>query len=897
MNPRSVYNKINEFHEFVKNESIDIVFMSESWERENKTLKEIINLENYEIVSNVHQRKGQGGRPALIINKNSFNVINVTNSLISVKWGVEAVWAILTPKNVCQSSKVKKIACCALYSKPGSKHKTDLLDHLSDAFNILNTKFGKGLHFIIAGDTNELRLKPIIDLSPSLVQIVNKPTRIDILTGKKAMLDPVIMTLTQYYQEPEILAPLDPDPDKDGKPADHNIVVCRPISTINNFSARVTRKVEVQPITDSGISKMKDWLIEEDWKNVTKAKTSNEKAETFQNILRNRFKLCFPKKQIKVSNDDQPWFSQKIQKLDRQRKRIYHKHGRSAIYKKMDKQFKKEVKVAKSNFYKKMVSDLKDKDTGQWYKAVKRMTSYESKPEQIIVDNINHLSDREQCELIADEFAEVPNQYNPLNKEDIQVPVFYKCDIPQFTPAQVWKQLSTMKTNKSCIDGDVPAKVFKVFAAYLAEPLSDIINCSISTGEYPDIWKEEIATPIPKTQPILEVTDLRNISGLLNCDRIAEKLIAQLMLSDMEAKLDPSQYGNTKGKSINHYLILMIHRILTALDNNSKREIFAVVANLIDWSKAFPRQCPELGVKSFIQNGVRPSLIPVLVNYFQKRKMTVKWHGHKSTQRDMPGGGPAGATLGLLEYLSQSNDSANCVKPEDRFKFVDDLTVLEIINLLTIGMSSVNVKFGVPNDIPSHNQFISPENLQSQQYLNAISDWTTQHKMKINQKKTKAMIFNFTNNHQFTTRLSLNGENVEIVSETKLLGTIIENDLTWNANTSNLVKRANARMVLLRKLSEFGAPTNDLRTIYITYIRSVLEQSAVVWHTSLTQQNIQDLERVQKTACKIILRNKCQDYMKSLQSLNLETLHERRVMLCLKCLHLKVQGMQVFLLN
>ena len=121
---------------------------------------------------------------------------------------------------------------------------------------------------------------------------------------------------------------------------------------------------------------------------------------------------------------------------------------------------------------------------------------------------------------------------------------------------------------------------------------------------------------------------------------------------------------------------------------------------------------------------------------------------------------------------------------------------------------------------------------------------------------------------------------MEIVSVTKLICTIIENDLTWNANTSNLVKRANARMVLLRKLSEFGAPTNDLRTIYITYIRSVLEQSAVVWHTSLTQQNMQDLSRVQKTACKIILRNKCHDYMKSLESLNLEPLHERRDMLC-----------------
>ena len=398
----------------------------------------------------------------------------------------------------------------------------------------MNTKFGRGLHFVIAVDTNELRLKPIMDLSPNLVQVVTKPTRTDNVTGKKAMLDPVIMTFSHYYQEPEILDPLDPDPDKDWKPADHNIVVCRPISAINNMNAKQTRKLEVQPITDLGISKMKKWLISEDWSVVTKAKSSNEKAVLFQNILNSKFNDCFPKKLIKISSDDQPWVSQKIKTLDRQRKRTYHKERRSEAFKKMDKHFKREVKKAKGQFYKKMVSDLKDKDTGQWYKAVKRMTSYENKQEDIAVERINHLSDKEQCELIADEFSEIPSQYSPLHREDIVSPVFYKCDIPQFQPSQVWKQLSTLKTNKSCIEGDVPAKVLKIFAAYLAEPLTDIINCSIRTRQYPDIWKEEIATPIPKTQPILEVTDLRNISGLLNSDRVAEKLIAELMLSDME---------------------------------------------------------------------------------------------------------------------------------------------------------------------------------------------------------------------------------------------------------------------------------------------------------------------------------------------------------------------------
>ena len=156
-------------------------------------------------------------------------------------------------------------------------------------------------------------------------------------------------------------------------------------------------------------------------------------------------------------------------------------------------------------------------------------------------------------------------------------------------------------------------------------------------GEYPQIYKFEISTPVPKVYPPQNTSQLRNISGLLTFDKVMEKLIAELMISDMEAKMDPAQFGNQRGVSVQHYLIQMLHRILTVLDNNSKGDIFAVVANLIDWNNAFPRQCPKLGIESFIQNGVRPSLIPVLVNYFQDRKMSVKWHGCRSAPKNIKG--------------------------------------------------------------------------------------------------------------------------------------------------------------------------------------------------------------------------------------------------------------------
>ena len=73
---------------------------------------------------------------------------------------------------------------------------------------------------------------------------------------------------------------------------------------------------------------------------------------------------------------------------------------------------------------------------------------------------------------------------------------------------------------------------------------------------------------------------------------------------------------------------------------------------------------------------------------------------------------------------------------------------------------------------------------------------------------------------------------------------------------------------------------NDLKTIYISYIRSVLEQSAVVWHSSLTEENINDLERVQKTSLRIILKKRFAKYEHALNVLGLDDLVTRRNQLC-----------------
>ena len=88
-------------------------------------------------------------------------------------------------------------------------------------------------------------------------------------------------------------------------------------------------------------------------------------------------------------------------------------------------------------------------------------------------------------------------------------------------------------------------------------------------------------------------------------------------------------------------------------------------------------------------------------------------------------------------------------------------------------------------------------------------------------------------------------------------------------------------MQLLRKVASFGASKEDLKDIYVLFIRSILEQSAVVWSSGLTCENKNDLERVQKSALRIILGKEYNNYNSALNRLNLLSLEERRKQLCI----------------
>ncbi len=129
----------------------------------------------------------------------------------------------------------------------------------------------------------------------------------------------------------------------------------------------------------------------------------------------------------------------------------------------------------------------------------------------------------------------------------------------------------------------------------------------------------------------------------------------------------------------------------------------------------------------------------------------------------------------------------------DSWKYVDDFTITEII--------------------PKY----SHSNMQHE--LDHISNWCDLNYMKLNPKKCKELRVNFQRNLPSLPELSqltINGTMIETVTNHKLLGLQIQDDLKWNAHVENITKKAAKRLYIIRILKRSGVPEDGLISVYIS---------------------------------------------------------------------------------
>ena len=85
---------------------------------------------------------------------------------------------------------------------------------------------------------------------------------------------------------------------------------------------------------------------------------------------------------------------------------------------------------AKKGYYRKKIHALRSSNPKSWYKNIKSLIDEDLSDKRVEVEDIKDFSDEEQCEMIADKFAEVSNRYEPLRRDKIIFPAFSKDHTP-----------------------------------------------------------------------------------------------------------------------------------------------------------------------------------------------------------------------------------------------------------------------------------------------------------------------------------------------------------------------------------------------------------------------------------------------------------------------------------
>ena len=141
----------------------------------------------------------------------------------------------------------------------------------------------------------------------------------------------------------------------------------------------------------------------------------------------------------------------------------------------MEDIYQSQLSKAKQEFYRRKIKFLKNAKSKPWHRELKKLTSFgQNYEEKIEVEDIKGHSGKKQAELIADKFAEVSQQYERLKTDDVDVPQFSENYIPIFTEEDVIEVLSGLDTNKSNVQGEVPARIFKHFASQLGKPVASL---------------------------------------------------------------------------------------------------------------------------------------------------------------------------------------------------------------------------------------------------------------------------------------------------------------------------------------------------------------------------------------------------------------------------------------
>ena len=776
--------------------------------------------------SEYEEERGYHGGSALLIRR------DVPHTKISVQTELQAVAVQIFSK--------RKYTLCSIYIPPSDRINNNLSNKLHDLIRQLPRPFVlmgdfNGRHPMWGDYTSNSRgnvIFPFIEDQELTILNTGAPTHFHVQTGTFSSIDLSLCT-------PDCFLDFSWEALDDSLGSDHFPIF-------------------IDIVDEIPVSRSPRWILDKaNWalfKTLTQLElevdvedfaTIDDALDFLNKIIIDAGLKSIPRSSGKFKRKPVPWWNVKC--------RIAHKAMRAAFtryrrnqhlyylisFKKARARFRYIVKQAKRQSWINFLSTVNWKTTLSevWNKIRKITGKHVPSPPPVLKINGNVLANPEEVsEAFASHFAKVSskNPSSPYHHQRIQeenkVLDFTATRMESYNdPFSMQEFSSALSTCNDSAPGadNITYSMIKHLPQDTQKFLLTIMNKIWKDNLFPSVW--DIAVILAFLKPQKDGTTVSNYRpiALTSCIcKLMEKMINVRLVWFLEKKglINPSQCGFRRMRSCTDVLIRLEASICEAFA--SKKHHISV---FFDLEKAYDTAW-RFGILRILHEiGLRGELPLFIKSFLSNRKFKVKIGNSFSSLHNQEEGVPQGSVLSVTLFALAINDISSVI-PKDVLVtlFVDDLSV-------SFSASRMNVA-----------------ERKLQLAINRIIEWSERRGFKFSTTKTVAMHFCKIRGVHPDPDLYMYGQRIACKEETRFLGLIFDNKLTWGPHINDLKIRCLQALNVLRVLSHtsWGADRKHLMILYKALVASKLSYGCEVY-SSATKTRLAVLDSVHNAGIRL----------------------------------------------